>query len=379
MSLSLLSLPPSSHALHYLTSSAFLPSGVDLSSPDSQGNTALHFAAKYGHAELCKHLIDQGSKAGEMNSQRQTAYDVAESHIVRQFLLPLVLASEREREGYQPYSNQGMQMERAGGNMSTSSMHSGTGSAQSLASSSRDSVASAQSMTSNPPGPPASAGVNAGPPMGTAAPPPTGLPGGVGGGNMFRNPAVNYPSYVVPGAYSANVTQVPAPSSGGGGGGDIGSSSSSGFSGSGSVSGGGGGLGAIPPPASYAAPAVAVPSSAPLATAHAPAPAPTPVPVVVQAHGNMFTQPAHALPPTAPQAFAPAHQPPAQHPTMPVYTQSLAPAQAPTFQPFSYQAAPPLAPHHPAEGILPAHSYVKPEVRGSSTPSRIITPGESCE
>jgi len=88
---------------------------VSVSFEDSQGNTPLHYAAKYGHDDLCRHLVqtqDQyqhqqhqqqqqgsGSLCGRLNAQRQSAYDVAESHKVRQFLLPLVLASEREREG----------------------------------------------------------------------------------------------------------------------------------------------------------------------------------------------------------------------------------------------------------------------------------------
>ena len=88
-----------------------LQRGVDVSCLDSQQNTPLHFAAKYGHVDLCKFLVDQGSNPGRHNAQRQTAYDVAESHVVRQYLLPLVLASERENEGsMQQQQQQQMQL-----------------------------------------------------------------------------------------------------------------------------------------------------------------------------------------------------------------------------------------------------------------------------
>lgn len=66
--------------------------------PDQNGNTPLHYAAKYGHLDLCKHLIDSGSSVIAKNYQKQTPYDVAESHSVRQYLLPLQLQAERGGE-----------------------------------------------------------------------------------------------------------------------------------------------------------------------------------------------------------------------------------------------------------------------------------------
>lgn len=63
---------------------------------DQNGNSPLHYAAKYGHLELCKYLIEHGSQANIKNKQQQTPYDVAQSHSVRQFLLPLQFQAERE-------------------------------------------------------------------------------------------------------------------------------------------------------------------------------------------------------------------------------------------------------------------------------------------
>lgn len=62
---------------------------------DSQGSTPLHHAAKNGHLDLCRVLIENGAPAHLTNKQNQTAYDIAENHLVRQYLLPLVLQSEK--------------------------------------------------------------------------------------------------------------------------------------------------------------------------------------------------------------------------------------------------------------------------------------------
>lgn len=51
----------------------------------------MHAAAKAGKIELVKHLVGLGADVAHRNSYRQTAYDVATSHIVRQYLLPLQL------------------------------------------------------------------------------------------------------------------------------------------------------------------------------------------------------------------------------------------------------------------------------------------------
>jgi hypothetical protein len=62
---------------------------------DKHGNSPLHYAAKYGHLELCKYLVEQGAAAHIKNKAKQSPYDVAESHLVRQYLLPLLLQAER--------------------------------------------------------------------------------------------------------------------------------------------------------------------------------------------------------------------------------------------------------------------------------------------
>lgn len=72
-------------------------SGVSIDLPDNQGNTPLHFAAKYGHVELCKVLLERGSSLSRKNKQNQNAYDISENHIVRQYLLPLVFQAERSQ------------------------------------------------------------------------------------------------------------------------------------------------------------------------------------------------------------------------------------------------------------------------------------------
>lgn len=63
---------------------------------DQNGNSPLHYAAKYGHLELCKYLIERGSLVNMKNKQQQSPYDVSQSHSVRQFLLPLQFQAERD-------------------------------------------------------------------------------------------------------------------------------------------------------------------------------------------------------------------------------------------------------------------------------------------
>jgi hypothetical protein len=69
--------------------------GVPIDLQDDSGNTPLHYAAKYGHHDLCKVLVGKGAFAGKRNNVEQTPYDVSENHIVRQYLLPLQFQSER--------------------------------------------------------------------------------------------------------------------------------------------------------------------------------------------------------------------------------------------------------------------------------------------
>jgi hypothetical protein len=73
-----------------------LSRGTSIQLPDQTGNVPLHYAAKYGNLDMCRFLIEKGSKTHLRNKQNQTAYDVAENHLVRQYLLPLVLTGERE-------------------------------------------------------------------------------------------------------------------------------------------------------------------------------------------------------------------------------------------------------------------------------------------
>ena len=69
--------------------------GVHVEQPDKNGSTPLHYASKYGHLELCKHLVERGAYPARRNNFNQTPYDLAESHTVRQYLLPLQLSAER--------------------------------------------------------------------------------------------------------------------------------------------------------------------------------------------------------------------------------------------------------------------------------------------
>lgn len=84
--------------------------GVHVEQPDRNGSTPLHYASKYGHLELCKHLVERGAYPARRNNFNQTPYDLAESHTVRQYLLPLQLSAERGEDnapigyGSAPYS-----------------------------------------------------------------------------------------------------------------------------------------------------------------------------------------------------------------------------------------------------------------------------------
>ncbi len=73
-----------------------LEMGADMESKDKYGNGLLHAAAKGGKLDTVKFLLGRGADVSRRNTSRQTAYDVAESHIVRQYLLPLQLRAEPE-------------------------------------------------------------------------------------------------------------------------------------------------------------------------------------------------------------------------------------------------------------------------------------------
>lgn len=85
--------------------------GVHVEQPDKNGSTPLHYASKYGHLELCKHLVERGAYPARRNNFNQTPYDLAESHTVRQYLLPLQLSAERGEDnpstGYSGASSYG--------------------------------------------------------------------------------------------------------------------------------------------------------------------------------------------------------------------------------------------------------------------------------
>ncbi len=48
--------------------------GVSVNFPDLQGNTPLHYAAKYGNFELCKVLEERGASAGITFMECYTSY-----------------------------------------------------------------------------------------------------------------------------------------------------------------------------------------------------------------------------------------------------------------------------------------------------------------
>ena len=87
-----------------------LARGTNIHLPDQSGNTPLHYAAKYGHLDLCKYLIEKGCQVAYKNKQQQSAYDVAESHLVRQYLLPLFLQADRQDGAPIPPPPMGMGM-----------------------------------------------------------------------------------------------------------------------------------------------------------------------------------------------------------------------------------------------------------------------------
>lgn len=72
--------------------------GVSVEFLDKSGNTPLHYASKGGYLDLVKYLVDAGASVLRKNNQNQRAYDVAESHVIRQFLLPLQFKAEAEEQ-----------------------------------------------------------------------------------------------------------------------------------------------------------------------------------------------------------------------------------------------------------------------------------------
>lgn len=48
---------------------------------------------------MCKFIVERGGSAASKNVQNKTPYDVTDSHVIRQYLLPLQLQQERETYG----------------------------------------------------------------------------------------------------------------------------------------------------------------------------------------------------------------------------------------------------------------------------------------
>lgn len=78
-----------------------LSRGVNIDLLDRAGNSPLHYAAKAGAIDLCKLLVERGCSAARKNNSHQTPYDVAQNHVVRQFLLPIQLKIEAADPSYQ--------------------------------------------------------------------------------------------------------------------------------------------------------------------------------------------------------------------------------------------------------------------------------------
>lgn len=76
-----------------------LSSGAPVDLPDSQGNSPLHYASKYGNLEICKYLVSAGAIASSQNVHKLSPYDVTDNHVIRQFLLPLQFKNENEFGG----------------------------------------------------------------------------------------------------------------------------------------------------------------------------------------------------------------------------------------------------------------------------------------
>ena len=93
--------------------------GISIDINDNNGNTTLHYAAKYGHLDLCKLLIERGCSPVKKNSSQQTPYDVTNSHLIRQFLLPLIFKYENNNNNNN--SNSSSQYNFVGSNNSNTS------------------------------------------------------------------------------------------------------------------------------------------------------------------------------------------------------------------------------------------------------------------
>ena len=67
---------------------------MDINLLDKAHNTPLHYASRFGNIDICRYLVGLNCLTGCRNTSGQSPYDVAESHIVRQYLLPLQFREE---------------------------------------------------------------------------------------------------------------------------------------------------------------------------------------------------------------------------------------------------------------------------------------------
>jgi ankyrin repeat protein len=57
-----------------------LTNKADINAKDDQGNTPLHYAARWGHADIVKLLLACGGRVGATNLKGQTPLDLAKNH-----------------------------------------------------------------------------------------------------------------------------------------------------------------------------------------------------------------------------------------------------------------------------------------------------------
>jgi len=75
--------------------------GANVNVLDGSGYSPLHYAALGGHMEMTQRLLTMGVQVAHRNQYKQTAYDIASNHLVRQYLLPLQLKAESEMPEFQ--------------------------------------------------------------------------------------------------------------------------------------------------------------------------------------------------------------------------------------------------------------------------------------
>jgi hypothetical protein len=84
---------------NYIFALTLCYAGVAKDLQDKYGNTTVHYCSRYGNLDLCRWLIEMGCSPVSRNASGQTPYDVAENHLIRQYLLPLQFQAERDSNG----------------------------------------------------------------------------------------------------------------------------------------------------------------------------------------------------------------------------------------------------------------------------------------